>query len=59
MVIPRITPVTIARRMAKKRVSLKTRKKSGTKIAQSRIVRQPVAKSLDSSMKAVLPVLPE
>jgi hypothetical protein len=37
---------------------LKTRKKSGTKITQSSIVRQPVAKSLDSSMKAVLPDLP-
>jgi hypothetical protein len=57
-VIPRIMPLTIARKTARKRVSLKTRKKRGTKITQSSIVRQPVAKSFVSSMKVVLPVLP-
>jgi hypothetical protein len=55
-VIPRIMPVTIARRTAKTRVSLKTTKKSGTKITQSIIVRQPVAKSFVSNIRVVLPV---
>jgi hypothetical protein len=49
-VIPRIMPVTIARKTAKIRVNLKTRKKSGIKITQTIIVRQPVAKSFASNM---------
>jgi hypothetical protein len=51
-------PVTIARKIARKRVNLKTRKKRGIKIAHSIIVRQPVARSFDSSMRVVLPVFP-
>jgi hypothetical protein len=47
-VIPRIMPITIAKKTAKKRVNLKTRKKRGTKTTHSIIVRQPVAKSLAS-----------
>jgi hypothetical protein len=57
-VIPKITPVASARKIAKKRVSLKTRKKRGINIAQSIIVRQPVAKSFASSIKVVLSVFP-
>jgi hypothetical protein len=50
IVIPKIMPVIIARRIAKIRVSLKTRKKSGIKITHSIIVRQPVAKSFASNI---------
>jgi hypothetical protein len=57
-VIPRIMPRTIARRMARTRVNLKTRKKRGNKITQSMIVRQPVAKSFVSNIRIVLPVFP-
>jgi hypothetical protein len=57
-VIPRIMPVAIAKMTANIRVSLKTRRKSGTNKAQRSIVRQPVAKSFASSMKVVLPVFP-
>jgi hypothetical protein len=48
--IPRIIPMSIARKIAKTRVSLKTRKKIGNKIMHSIIVRQPVAKSFVSSI---------
>jgi hypothetical protein len=58
IVIPRIVPVTIARKIARKRVNLKTRKKRGTKTAHNSIVRQPVAKSFASNIKVVLPVFP-
>jgi hypothetical protein len=51
-------PVTIARKMAKIRVNLKTRKKRGIKTTHSIIVRQPVAKSFASNMRIVLPVFP-
>jgi hypothetical protein len=57
-VIPKIIPVTIARKTAKTRVSLKTRKNRGIKIAQSIIVRQPVAKSFASNITVVLPAFP-
>jgi hypothetical protein len=57
-VIPRIMPVTIARKMARTRVNLKTRKKRGTKTTHSIIVRQPVAKSLASIIGVVLPFSP-
>jgi hypothetical protein len=57
-VIPRIMPMTIARKTATIRVSLKTSKKRGNNIAQSSIVRQPVVKSFVSSMKVVLPACP-
>jgi hypothetical protein len=50
IVTPRIMPVTIARKTAKIRVNLKTRKKSGINTTQSSIVRQPVAKSLASNI---------
>lgn len=53
-VIPRIMPVMIARKMAKIRVNLKTRKKRGIKITHTIIVRQPVAKSFASNIKVVL-----
>jgi hypothetical protein len=56
--MPKIMPVTIARKIARKRVNLKTRKKRGTKTAHSIIVRQPVAKSFASNIKVVLPVFP-
>ena len=49
-VIPKMIPITIARMIAKNRVSLKKRKKSGTKTMQRIIVRQPVAKSLVSNI---------
>lgn len=55
-VIPRIMPVTIARKTAKTRVNLKTRKKSGIKMTHSIIVKQPVAKSFVSNIRVVLPV---
>ena len=48
--MPKTTPVTIARKTAKMRVNLKTRKKSGTKTTQRIIVRQPAAKSLASNI---------
>jgi hypothetical protein len=51
-------PVTIARKTARKRVNLKTRKKRGIKIAHRIIVRQPVARSFDSNIRVVLPVFP-
>jgi hypothetical protein len=54
-VIPRIMPMTIAKKTAKTRVNLKTTKKSGNNTMQSMIVRQPVVKSFDSSIGAVLP----
>jgi hypothetical protein len=57
-VIPRIMPITIARKTARTRVNLKTRKKRGNKTTQSIIVRQPVAKSLVSNMGILLPVFP-
>jgi hypothetical protein len=57
-VIPKIMPVASARKIAKNRVSLKTRKKRGINIAHSIIVRQPVAKSFASSIKVVLSVFP-
>ena len=50
IVIPKIMPVTIARKIAKIRVNLKTRKKSGIKITHNITVRQPVAKSLASNI---------
>jgi len=50
IVIPKIILITIARKIAKIRVNLKTRKKSGIKITQSIIVRQPVAKSFVSNI---------
>jgi hypothetical protein len=54
-VIPRTMPVTIARKMARTRVNLKTRKKRGTKTTHSSIVRQPVAKSFVSTIRVILP----
>lgn len=57
-VIPKIMPIIIARKMARTRVNLKTRKKSGNKTTHSIIVRQPVAKSFASNMRIVPPVLP-
>jgi hypothetical protein len=50
IVTPKIMPVTIARKTARIRVNLKTRKKSGINIMQSIIVRQPVAKSFVSNI---------
>jgi hypothetical protein len=50
MVIPKIIPVNIARRIAKKRVNLKTRKKSGNRTIHKIIVRHPVAKSFVSNI---------
>jgi hypothetical protein len=58
IVIPKIMPVTIARKIARKRVNLKTRKKRGKRSAQTMIVRQPVAKSLVSNIQVLLPVFP-
>jgi hypothetical protein len=57
-VIPRIMPITIARKIARTRVSLKTRKKRGNKTTHRIIVRQPVAKSLVSTIGVVLPFSP-
>jgi hypothetical protein len=48
IVIPKITPVRIARMMARYRVNLKSRKKRGNKIIHSIIVKHPVAKSFFS-----------
>jgi hypothetical protein len=55
-VIPRVMAVTMARKTARARVNLKTRKKRGINIAQRIMVRQPVAKSFDSSIEEVLSV---
>jgi hypothetical protein len=52
IVIPKIMPVTIARKIAKNRVNLKSRKKRGNKIMHNIIVKQPVAKSFVSNMRA-------
>ncbi|NTW57807.1 MAG: hypothetical protein HGB21_00635 [Nitrospirae bacterium] len=57
-VIPKIMPVASARKIAKKSVSLKTRKKRGINSAQSSMVRQPVAKSFVSNITAVLSAFP-
>ena len=50
IVIPKIILIIIARKIAKIRVNLKTRKKSGINITHSIIVRQPVAKSFVSNI---------
>jgi hypothetical protein len=55
IVIPKIMPITIARKIARKRVNLKTRKKRGIKIAHNIIVRQPVAKSFASNIGQSFP----
>jgi hypothetical protein len=55
-VIPRMIPISIAKKTARKRVNLKTRKNRGNKTTQSMIVRQPVAKSFASTMRMVLSV---
>jgi hypothetical protein len=55
IVIPKITPVRIARMMARNKVNLKSRKKRGNKIMHSIIVRHPVAKSFFSSIGLLLP----
>jgi hypothetical protein len=57
-VIPKIMPVAIARKTARKRVNLKTRKKRGINSAQSSMVRQPVAKSFVSNITVVLSPVP-
>ncbi len=54
-VIPKIMPVMIARKTARKRVNLKTRKKRGTKTAHNSIDRQPITKSFASSIKISFP----
>jgi hypothetical protein len=51
-------PITIARKTARTRVNLKTRKKRGNKTTHSIIVKQPVAKSFVSNIGIVLPFLP-
>jgi hypothetical protein len=51
IVIPKIIPVIIARRIANNRVSLKTRKKRGNRTIHKIIVRQPVAKSFVSNIR--------
>ncbi len=54
IVIPKIMPITIARKTARARVNLKTIKKRGNKTTHTIIVRQPVAKSFASNMRRVL-----
>lgn len=48
--IPKMMPVTMARKTARTRVNLNARKKRGIRTIQSTIVRQPVAKSFASNM---------
>lgn len=50
MVMPRIMPTTIAAKIAKNKVNLKTRKNRGNNATHRIIVKQPVAKSFASNI---------
>jgi hypothetical protein len=54
MVIPKTMLIRIARRIAKNKVNLKTRKKSGMRTTHTISVKHPVAKSFVSNIRLPL-----